>query len=148
MVRISATPVPYIEDSVPPPAAPLAPDTRGEVRVRLHDPRTGQFLRAEHELIQPLRPGYYATAYGYTTGTEPQGWGKTFWLKPGPYIIEVTTIPCGHLELWLARSLRREFTASPGDTTSITFEVDVEATAVRPSHDNPEGLPCSKLLRR
>jgi hypothetical protein len=121
----------------------LRPAERTDVRVRLWDERTGQYIRAAYSLEKPN--GW--TESWFLTRADSAGWSKSFWVPPGRYRIVITELPCGSEDYFLKRSLSRRFVARAGAPTDLTLRVHSGTVQMRKSHNNPAGQPCTDQMR-
>jgi hypothetical protein len=138
--RITADPG---QITIPPPIPARRPDTlpeaaRADVRVRIWDEAMGRYIEGEHALGLP--DGGRKSVY--TTGSELEGWGRSFWLAPGRYTIIVSRFPCGSEKYFLAKPIERKFTARPGERTDITIRLDTRKLKPARSYNNVSGERC------
>ncbi len=134
--------------ALPPPSPPgkpdpiLAPSLRTEVRVRVRNTRTGQFMAVRHGM--DIRGRSYDLG-NHTTGTEPDGWGRMFWLRPDTYSVVLYHFQCDSLFVALKHPIRQSFVGLPGDTVSITLDLDVDSVPLGTSYDNRQARRCVDL---
>ena len=121
----------------------LPPHERTDVRVRLWDERTGQYIRAAYSLEKP--DGW--TESWFLTGADSAGWGTSFWIPPGRYTIVITDLPCGSEHYFLKRSLTRAFVARAGVPADLTLRVHSGTVQMRKSYNNPDGRLCTDQVR-
>ena len=121
------------------PRRPLPPAERADVRVRFHDRKTGRYLNVCHSVRFPgdIRQSCYHS------GTEADGWGKSFWLPPGRYAIDLDELPCGQENFFPKRPIVLEFEARAGVPIDLTVDLDVLEVALRKSYNNPGGRKCA-----
>jgi hypothetical protein len=138
--RISRDPGPI---TLPLPVQPSKPDTlakaeRADVRVRIWDEASGRYIRGTHDVRFPDGSSQIL----YTTGTEPGGWGRSFWLPPGRYSISVNSYPCGSERYFLKPSIERPFAARAGEAADLTIRINTRTLKPARSYNNPDGLRC------
>jgi hypothetical protein len=142
--RISRDPGPI---TLPPRPAPVLPDTLAEsdragIRVRVWDEAFGTYIKGWHDLELP--GGSVKSVY--TTGTQPGGWGKSFWLAPGRYRVIVDRYPCGNELYWLKHPIERAFVAKAGERQDITIRVNTRSLEPSRSYNNTAGRKCQIVL--
>lgn len=142
--RISADPGPI---TVPPVERPRAPDTlaaaeRADIRVRIWDDANNTYIKGFHALLLPDG----GSKSVYTTGTEPEGWGRSFWLAPGSYAIRVTRYPCGGEQYSLKSPIMHPFVAGAGERTDIVIRLNTRTARPARTYNNTEGHRCEIAL--
>jgi|WetSurMetagenome_2_1015567.scaffolds.fasta_scaffold80356_1 hypothetical protein len=140
MIRVSADPGPIVVPPAPPSSAidTLLESERGVIRVRVWDEGSGAYLHIAYNVSGPT-----GTQGGYHAGEAPGGWGRSFWLPPGRYKIEIGSFLCGEKRYFLRKALSTPFKAVAGDTTDITLRFNTHSVKVARSGENHDGLPCS-----
>lgn len=133
--------------TIPPPVVQSKPDTlpekhRADIRVRIWDEAHNTYIKGWHDLRFP--DGSIQSVY--TTGTQPEGWGKAFWLAPGRYSIIVNLYPCGSERFFVRRDIERRFVARAGERQDITIRLNTRTLQPRRSYNNTAGLRCRLAL--
>ncbi len=138
--RISPDPGPIVVPAVDRTRAPdtLAVVERAAIKVRIWDEANNAYIKGWHDLQLPDG----STKSVYTTGTEPDGWGRSFWLAPGSYAILVTRYPCGAERYWLKTPITHKFVALAGEDTDITIRLNTRSARPARAYNNTEGLRC------
>ncbi|HET7585859.1 MAG TPA: carboxypeptidase-like regulatory domain-containing protein [Gemmatimonadaceae bacterium] len=144
--RISGDPgpisVPRLRSLTPPPRDALAEAERADVRVRIWDEAYHTYIKGWFDLGTPDG----GTTSVYTTGTQADGWGKSFWLAPGRYRIIVNRYPCGNEQYSLKRPIERPFEARAGEHQDITIRLNTRKVEPSRSYNNTSGHRCDVVL--